>query len=116
MRAFVVFLGGGLGALARYGVAQVIASPISTLVVNVAGGFLIGVVLGGPGDDWSPVVRLAATVGFLGGFTTFSTFTADTFGVAETSVLRAGLYVAASVVLALVAFAAGERVGTQLAA
>lgn len=116
MRALVVFLAGGLGALTRYGVAQVVASPISTLVVNVVGGFVMGVVLGGPGDGWSPVLRLAATVGFLGGFTTFSTFTADAFGLAETSLARAFAYVAASVLLALLAFAAGERVGAQVSA
>lgn len=116
MRALVVFLAGGLGALARYGVAQVVASPVSTLAVNVVGGFVMGVVLGGPGDGWSPVVRLAATVGFLGGFTTFSTFTADAFGLAGTSLVRAFGYVAASVLLALLAFAAGERVGAQVSA
>lgn len=116
MRALVVFLAGGLGALARYGFAQVVASPVSTLAVNVVGGFVMGVVLGGPGDGWSPVVRLAATVGFLGGFTTFSTFTADAFGLADTSLARAFGYVAASVLLALLAFAAGERVGAQVSA
>ena len=110
----VVFLGGGLGALARYGVAQVVASPFSTLLVNVVGGFLIGVVLGGPGEDWSPVLRLAATAGFLGGFTTFSTFTADAFRVGETSIYAATAYVVASVTAALLAFAAGERVGADL--
>ena len=110
----MVFLGGGLGALARYGVAQVLTSPTSTLVVNVLGGFLIGLVLGGPGEEWSPVLRLAVTVGFLGGFTTFSTFTADAFGLAGSSVLRAALYVAASVFFALAAFAAGERLALEV--
>ena len=110
----MVFLGGGLGALARYGVSQVVASPTSTLVVNVIGGFLIGLVLGGPGEDWSPLLRLAVTVGFLGGFTTFSTFTADAFGLAGGSVPRAALYVAASVLFALAAFAVGERLALEV--
>lgn len=72
--------GGALGAVARYGLALAALRvservPLGTWTVNAAGCFLIGLVLASPPAER---VRLAAVVGFLGSFTTFSTYAADT--------------------------------------
>lgn len=83
----VLFIGAGgfLGTLARYFSIKLVhktiltSFPLGTIVVNVAGCFLIGLFLGisEKGNLLSDDLRLFLTVGFCGGFTTFSTFTAD---------------------------------------
>lgn len=107
----LVGLGGGLGALSRYGLGLLMvrwlgaAFPWATLLVNLSGCLLIGIALGAsPGAEgllareW----RLFGVVGFLGAFTTFSTFGYETI-----SLLQGGkpgtaiMYVLASVVLGL---------------
>lgn len=88
--------------------------------MNVLGSFLIGFFarwLSAPGFD--PVWRIALTVGFCGGFTTFSTFSAELITLAnEGRVLRAAVYVIASVSLAVLAtllgLAAGDKVSGLL--
>lgn len=83
-----VFLGGGLGAVARYGLSGVIQRvsgfefPYGTLVVNLLGSFLIGVLAVLLGERYvvSPSLRLFLLIGVLGGFTTFSTFSHETVG------------------------------------
>jgi len=74
-----IFLGGGLGALTRYGVGLLLPSsplPLGTLAVNLLGclflGFLSQIFLQRP--DLPPELRLGLTTGLLGGLTTFSTF------------------------------------------
>lgn len=81
MSVLLASVAGALGAVARYlvsGWAQrsvASAFPIGTLIVNVVGSFALGVVVGaGPTDT----VIAVAVVGFLGGFTTFSTWMAET--------------------------------------
>ncbi len=80
--ALLVFIGGGLGAITRYA-ATVTATrwispafPWSTLIVNLTGCFLIGLLTGLAGRNGliSPAMRLFLAVGFLGGLTTFSTY------------------------------------------
>ncbi|MFP3914426.1 MAG: fluoride efflux transporter CrcB [Actinomycetota bacterium] len=83
-------IGGGLGALARYQLEGLLAPrqrspfPMSTLIVNVSGSFLLGLVVGlalaGHLSEWVPVWGGA---GFLGAFTTFSTFTYETLRLIE---------------------------------
>ena len=116
--ALAVGLGGALGALARYGVANAIgarAFPWAPLAINVIGSFALGLVLAGAAGRWSPAVGFAVTVGFLGAFTTFSTFSFE-----ATQLLRdgrpgaAGAYVGASVVLGLLASVAGYLAGLRL--
>ena len=68
-----VFLGGGLGAVARYGLTLVFVRPTATLAANLLGSLLLALVAS------SPLVmdhryRLLVGVGLLGGFTTYSTF------------------------------------------
>jgi CrcB protein len=86
MLYFIVFLGAGVGGALRHGVNVAAARlfgygfPFGTLVVNVMGSFLMGLVAGyfafrpGMGQH----VRLFLTTGVLGGFTTFSAFSLDT--------------------------------------
>lgn len=83
-RFLIVAAGGALGAALRYGISRLLPStpwPWPTLVVNVAGGFLIGLLTGWlaqrSGAD-NEQIRLFAAVGVLGGFTTFSAFSLET--------------------------------------
>ena len=90
MTILVLALGGGLGALARYQIEGLIASrqqspfPLSTLIVNVSGSFLLGglvaLALAGRLPESSLIWGGA---GFLGAFTTFSTFTYETVQLIE---------------------------------
>lgn len=106
-----VAVGGALGALARYGVATAIGTrsfPWATLIINVAGSFALGAVLAGAAGRWPAAVSFFVTVGFLGAFTTFSTFSFEaTALIRDGRVVAAGAYVMASVVLGLLASVAG---------
>lgn len=98
----LVALAGSAGVLARYGIAQAWASVWAIAAINVAGSFALGVVLGAGRD------HVAITVGFLGGFTTFSTFSMHAVRLADDGKGdTAFLYVAVSVVLGVAAAAAG---------
>ncbi len=84
-RFFWICLAGAAGTGARYvvalGTAQRLggAPPYGTLIVNLAGCFLMAAaVYAAPALGWSPTVRGAVTVGFLGGFTTYSSFNYET--------------------------------------
>ncbi len=105
----VVFIGaaGAAGVLARYGLGQLSPSIWTTLAVNVVGSLLVGVLIHA-GRDLSSEMRDALGVGLLGGFTTFSTFSAHV--VIESDGGHPGtaaLYVIASVGLGIAAAAAG---------
>ena len=85
MNAIAVFIGCGLGGLARWGLSRYAADhfasafPLGTIAVNVVGSFLIGFFFALFKDSVAPLpVRLLLTTGFLGGFTTFSTFALET--------------------------------------
>ncbi|MEU7525704.1 CrcB family protein [Saccharothrix sp. NPDC042600] len=75
----VIALGGGLGGLARHGVGLLVPGPWGTLLVNVVGGALIGVLMVLITERWRahPLARPFLGVGVLGGFTTFSAYTDD---------------------------------------
>ncbi|TGK35692.1 fluoride efflux transporter CrcB [Leptospira andrefontaineae] len=79
MNLLIVGLGGFLGSVCRYMISQTIPKdfgifPLSTFVVNIAGSLLIGIFFGLSQGKISEEIRLFATVGFCGGFTTFSAF------------------------------------------
>jgi CrcB protein len=115
----LVAAGGAAGCVARHlvGLALPGASagfPWGTLLVNVAGSFALGVVLGAlpPGAAG----RLLFGTGFCGGFTTFSTFAAEAVALADRGLAgRAGGYAAASVALGAAAAAAGVAAGRAVA-
>ncbi len=112
----LVFLGAGLGGAGRHGVNVAAfrllgpnAFPYGTLAINVAGSFLMGVVVGlfaarsaGGGQD----LRLFLTTGVLGGFTTFSAFSLDAISLWQRGEpAAAAAYVGASVLASLAALA-----------
>ena len=114
----LVFIGGGLGAVARHGINRAGLAllgpgfPWWTLAVNVSGSFLIGL-LAGLFGAWESGhnLRLFLTTGVLGGFTTFSAFSLDALAIWERGAfLQAGLYVLGSVILSLLAAAIGLMV------
>lgn len=77
MIPLLVFLGGGLGSVARYLVS--ITFPHGTVIVNVLGCYVLGAVVQlGIAGHWTTELRAAIAVGFLGGFTTYSSFNQET--------------------------------------
>jgi CrcB protein len=113
----LVGIGGVGGVLARFGIGRLTAHHStlvwSTVGINIAGSFLLGLLAA---SGWfSRDVREGIGVGFLGGFTTFSTFSVQ--AVIEVDAGRPGrafAYVAASVVGGLVAAAAGYMLGRRI--
>lgn len=113
-----VAIGGAAGSVARYVVGVVLLRssgtfPVSTLLVNVAGSFFIGLfarLFHAP--DHNQVLRVALTVGVCGGFTTFSTFSAETVTLLQQGKTgRAALYISVSVLASVLATYAGLVVG-----
>ncbi|MDX6699607.1 MAG: fluoride exporter [Solirubrobacteraceae bacterium] len=111
MGIVLIAVAGAAGVLARYGISTAFhgdALPWATAAINVAGSFALGVLVVVPHGSLSSDVRSALGVGFLGGFTTFSTFSVQAFLDLEAGEPgRALAYVAASVGLGLAAAAAG---------
>ncbi|HKK92904.1 MAG TPA: fluoride efflux transporter CrcB [Longimicrobiales bacterium] len=108
-------LGGAAGALARWGISGVVhgalgfAIPWGTLLVNVVGCFGLGIVAvwadAAASGEW---MRSAVGIGFLGAFTTFSTFSLEAVRLVQDGHEgRAVVYVAASLVIGLLAVMAG---------
>jgi len=112
LKVALVGAAGALGALARFWIGTSIgvrSFPWATLGINVLGAFLLGLVLGGPGATrWSATATTAVTVGFLGAFTTFSTFAFEATALLRVDRVGAAFaYVASSLVLGLGASALG---------
>jgi CrcB protein len=118
-RYLMVLVGGGVGALARYVLGVEIAArvggrfPLGTMVINVTGSFLIGLLMTllterfQPHPNW----RLLLVVGVLGGYTTFSTFEYETFRAVQDGGKWIGLLnVAGSVVLGYIAVWIGAAI------
>jgi CrcB protein len=113
-----VAAGGATGSVARYVLGTLLLRvssgfPVSTLLINVAGSFLIGLLARlFDAPDHLQVLRVALTVGICGGFTTFSTFSAETVTLLQQGKAgRAALYVTVSLVLGVSATFAGLAVG-----
>jgi len=113
-------LGGGLGAVLRYVLTTAITHrfPLSTLLVNVAGCYLLGLALvwfgETPGLAGEEARRLFA--GFCGGFTTYSSFAYQSLDLRRNHSLRsAALNVLANLLLCVAAFLAGRATGAGLA-
>lgn len=118
-----IAVGGAFGAVARFSLEQWLGQSLGTefpwgiLLINVSGSLAIGIlfVLLVEHGHLSSTYRSALMVGFLGAFTTFSTFSLQTLALIETGrFLEALTYVLASVVLSLGAVAIGVFITRQL--
>ncbi len=107
-RFLAVAAGGALGSVARYGVALLFAGiwrrefPLATFLINVSGSFALGFLAtwGAEREAVDPVLRLLMTTGFLGAYTTFSTFEYETQRLAEGNAVGWALVNVAGSVLA----------------
>jgi len=118
-----ISIGAVLGANTRFLLGRFVAErlgaafPYGTLIINVSGSFLIGLVLAlvterMVGPWW---VRPALAIGFLGSYTTFSTFSYETLQLVEGgSLLAAGANIVVSVTAALIAVYLGTLLGRAL--
>ncbi len=92
----LIFIGGGLGSLCRYGIARWIANhasgfPFATFVANVLSCLVLGIILAlSLKNSISDTTRLMVITGFCGGFSTFSTFSNETL-----QLLQSGAYTTA---------------------
>jgi fluoride exporter len=118
-RYLMVMVGGATGSLMRYVLGTAIMSrtggrfPFGTVVINITGSFLIGLLMTllterlSPNPNW----RLLLVVGFLGGYTTFSSFEWETFGLMRDGARWLGLLnVIGSVVIGYLAVWLGSAV------
>jgi len=87
---FAIFFGAGLGALLRAGFNVATATmastlPLGTLISNLTGGYLVGIAVAffGNNSSISPEWKLFIVTGFLGGLTTFSSFSAEVVGLMQ---------------------------------
>jgi CrcB protein len=114
----LIALGGGVGSLLRYELARAVhptsnGFPTATLVTNLVGAFLLGVLIVAVTEMWTahPLVRPALGTGLLGGFTTFSTFAVEVRGASASVAVG---YVAATLLgglaAALLGIAAMRRI------
>jgi CrcB protein len=124
MQAYLaVAIGGILGCWARYLMTNVVQTligrdfPYATLSINVIGSFLMGFLFVATLDRWvvGPYVRVGILTGFLGGFTTFSTFSMETLLLAEQGeAIKAAAYVLLSVGLGLAAAIGGAFIARNI--
>lgn len=120
-----VFLGAGVGGVARYAVAIGVdqrfapSYPFATLLINVTGSFVLGVLMRvvTHSDLMGVEMRALLATGFCGGYTTFTTFSYETARLIETGEYRrAASYVGSSVVISIAATFLGFMVADQLLA
>jgi CrcB protein len=118
----IIFLGGGIGAAGRYWLSGLVhraggAFPVGTMLVNVTGCFLIGFLMISMEERFlvSPSLRLFLSIGLLGGFTTFSSFSYESLALLRDGEVLLGLAnVGGSVTLCLFATFVGAAAARLL--
>ena len=118
---FLVAAGGAAGAVCRYLSTSFVSArfgsnfPYGTLTVNILGSFLIGLFTALTCHNADPHLKLLLVTGFLGGFTTFSTFSMDAVNLYGTGdYMKTVLYVAGSLLAGITAAVAGMALGSFL--
>lgn len=121
-RYLIVVLGGGIGALARYIVGALITArmggrfPLGTVFINITGSFLIGFIMTALTERAAPhpYWRLILVVGFLGGYTTFSSFEWESLGLIRDGARWLGLLnLVGSVVVGYLAVWLGSAIAAK---
>lgn len=116
----LVLIGGGIGATTRYWASNVVYRwlpadfPYGNLFVNISACFLIGFLMTGLNERFllNPSLRVFLTIGLLGGYSTFSSFSYETIAlIRDGEFLRAVVNVSASVGVGLLSTSAGAFVG-----
>lgn len=116
LNLFAIFLGGGIGAVLRYltglyfSVNFRMNIPVSTFIVNILGSFILGFlyILFIDKPEINTELKVALTIGFCGGFTTFSTFSLEIFEMlGNSNFYQAGLYILSSLLFGLIAVSIG---------
>lgn len=116
INCFFVGIGGFVGSVFRYLISLIPllkngSLPLATLAVNVAGAVIIGIIVkeAESAGSFNEQTLLFLKVGLCGGFTTFSTFALESFGLFQGGrLLLAGIYIAASVFLCIGGIALGR--------
>ena len=119
-RFLVVALGGAFGAMSRYAVSLLVARiwtrdfPLATLLINVSGSFILGffATIAAEKTSFDPLWRLLIATGFVGAYTTFSTFEYETQRLTESGALRWG---ALNIMTSVAAGFAAVQLGVFLA-
>jgi CrcB protein len=123
LKYLMVGIGGCLGSILRFWLGNYIGGkmgtrfPYGTFVINITGSFLIGLVFAflTARTQWSPNWRYLIPIGFIGGYTTFSSFEFETLRTIQDGQIGLGLlYVAASVIVGFVAVWGGMIAGKAI--
>lgn len=118
-----VFLGGGLGSVLRFLISKWTANsytgnfPLGTFAANVLACFILGIIISALGSRFglNEGYRHVWIYGFCGGFSTFSTFSSETFHLFQSNQVWMGaLYVAASVVICISVLIVGLWLGQKI--
>jgi fluoride exporter len=118
-----IAIGSAVGGVSRYLLGSFVGRqvgpgfPLGTMLINITGSLLVGLLYRYAADSAaiSAELRAGLTIGFCGGYTTFSSFSYETVKLMEDGQMgRAGLYVAASVLLSIGATVLGIALGREL--
>ena len=110
MKFLLIFIGGGVGSVLRYGIAHLFSVKtafhplLATLSVNAIGSFFLGALVAyfARQNGQNENIALALTVGLCGGFTTFSTFSLEVINLLKTGdFIQASIYISSSILLSL---------------